>query len=444
MRFMIRVLVLSCLVAPAAWSELFVEITKGYDNPAIIAVVPFSAERNTADGSLTDINQIVESDLARSGQFSPLPLENMLSYPNKESEVYYRDWRILDVQYLIFGQVIEQGGNTFIIRFYLADILRKQILIDEELPGTAREIRSLAHYISDVVYEKITGVPGAYSTKLLYVSVEGVGTQAPIYQLLLSDADGAGSDILRESDEPILSPSWSPDGRRIAYVSFSETGQSAVIVQNLLTGKRKKIVEFSGRSSAPAFSPDGTKLALVLSRKGNPDLYIKNLKTNHLRRVTKHYRIDTEPSWTPDGKSLIFTSGRSGKPQIYRYYLRSKKVQRLTFGGNYNAHGTVLRDGKRMVFVHRKSGLSHIAIMDLEEKNLKVLTQTALDESPSVSPNGMMLIYATHDQGKGVLAVMSLDGRVHYKLPDTRGNAVREPSWSPYLIADPDADNSAG
>lgn len=417
-----------------ASAELVVQITKGKDNAASIAVVPFTIDDSIINLDVISVDQIISGDLARSGQFSPLALEDMLSYPSNLEEVFYQDWRVLGVQYLVFGQVVSEGGGVFTTRFFLMDIVKESILFTDELPGTIDELRSTAHYISDTIYEHITGVPGAYSTKLLYISANRLTSGLLQYRLIFSDVDGANQNVLYQTTEPLLSPSWSPDGRKVAYVSF-ENGRGAVILQDLLSSRRQTVVELDGRSSSPAFSPDATKLALVLARRGNPDIYIKDLVSGKLQQMTKHYRIDTEPSWSPDGNGMVFTSNRSGSPQIYLLTLDPKKVARLTFEGDYNAKAQVLPDGRSMAFVHQKKGIFHIARMHFEHGDIQILTSTALDESPSISPNGMMLIYATQDLGKGILAVLSLDGNVKYNLPDTANSEVREPSWSPFFVA---------
>lgn len=428
-------LLFSCFCVTLSWAELVVKITQGKSSAVLVAVAPFIVDPRIASrGGVSDMHQIVSDDLVRSGQFKSLVTEDMLSYPSELSEVYYRDWRTLDVRYLVFGRISRENRRVFLLQFGLVDILREEVILQDEVFGALREVRTIAHYVSDAVYESITGTPGAYSTKLLYVAVDNLGTPQVTYRLQFSDADGARPSTLYKSKEPLLSPTWSPDGQKIAFVSF-ETGRPGIVMQNLLTGRRENITGLiGGNSSAPAFSPDGNQLAFVVRKAGNPDLYIKDLGSGKLRRVTKHYRIDTEPAWSPDGKALVFTSNRGGSPQLYWLTLASGSVRKLTFHGTYNARGRILPDGKTVVFIHRdKNNTFHIAAIRKGRSSIRTLVRAPLGESPSVAPNGAMIVYATQDAGQGILSVVSIDGQVRYKLPDTAGGAVREPAWSPFL-----------
>ena len=427
------------VLAPNAHAENSLDtiiIDRGVDEPIRIAVVPFAIDVNSAANAaaLNDLpnpSDIVAFDLARSGQFDPMAKENMLSLPARSSEVFYRDWRILRTAYLVIGRVEALRNDSMRMSFELYDVAgRRQLRAREYLIGVD-QWRDAAHQIADIIYAEITGVRGAFSSKIMYVLAQNAGTPDARYRLEIADADGQRARTLFSSPQPILSASWAPDGQRVAYVSF-ETGRPSIILQDVDGPYREQLTAFRGINGSPVFSPDGRHLAMVLSRDGDPEIFTMNLQTRKLRRITRHRAIDTEPSWSPDGERLIFTSDRGGRPQIYQVELATNFVERLTFVGDYNARARLLPDGQHLVFVHRRDGVFHIAWQDLERDNILVLTQTNLDESPSLSPNGSMLIYATQYQGRGILGVVSIDGRVKYRLPSSVGD-VREPAWSPFL-----------
>ena len=423
---MLAFLLVKCMAVSA---DLLIDIPQGYDNPKKIAVVPFGGGADVE--MLPDLAGIVSFDLARSGQFAPLDTENMLSLPSSPDGVFFRDWRVLGVEYLVIGRAQRDYAGEVTVTYHLYDVFNERELIDEQLRGKPEQGRDLAHRIADVVYEEITEIPGAFSTKIMYVLAQNLGSRDVRFELKIADTDGERAQTLLTSREPILSASWSPDGRQVAYVSF-EGGKPSIYLQQVATKQRKVLTDFKGLNSAPVFSPDGRRLAMVLSRDGNPEIYIMDLATRKLRRVTRHHAIDTEPGWTPDGNGLIFTSDRGGKPQIYSIDLNTGLTERLTFIGDWNARGRLLPDGKHLVYVHRENGVYHIALQDLEKDTLMGLSTTSLDESPSIAPNASMLIYATQDRGRGILAVVSIDGQVRYRLPSSSGD-VREPAWSPYL-----------
>ena len=417
------------LLSTLARAELTIEITQGVDRPVPVAVVPFGWQQ--AQSLPEDVAEIVASDLYRSGLFALMPRNSMLSFPTQPSEVYYRDWRLASQEYLLVGKVMPEAGSRYKIQYELFDVIKEQRILAESVSGSATQLRKMAHRIADAIYEKLTGIPGAFATQIVYVSAERLSQDDYRYQLVLADADGANSRTILQSKQPILSPSWSRDGNNLAYVSF-ETGRPAIYIQNLQTGAREKVTGFSGLNGAPSWSPDGKKLALTLSKDGNPEIYTLELSNRKLTRITQHYGIDTEPTWSVDGKSILFTSDRGGPPQIYQKELSSGWVERLTFEGDYNAKAHLTHDGRHLVMVHRNNGVFHIAVQDLKTGRLDILTETALDESPSIAPNGSIVIYATQIDSKEVLAAVSLDGQVKFRLPSKQGN-VREPSWSPYL-----------
>ncbi len=413
----------------AAGSLDTIIIDRGMDEPIRIAVVPFKTDPSLM--SEANMADIVGFDLARSGQFDPLPSENMLSHPSIRQMVFFRDWRILKSAYLVIGNARISADGQVAVDFELYDVLGERLMLSRRYTVDRSQWRDVAHKISDAIYEEVTGVRGAFSTKIMYVLAQNIGSPRAVFRLEIADSDGERSRTLFSSREPILSANWSPDGKRVVYVTF-ETGRPSIVLQDVNGPYRERLTSFRGLNSAPVFSPDGRQLAMVLSKDGDPEIFIMDLATRSLRQITRHHAIDTEPSWTPDGRSLIFTSDRGGRPQIYQIELATNYLERLTFRGDYNARARVLPDGKNLVFVHRSNGVFHIAWQDLERDNLQILTQTSLDESPSLAPNGTMLIYATQDQGRGILAVVSIDGSVKYRLPSSSGD-VREPAWSPFL-----------
>jgi len=407
-------------------AELRIEITKGVDNAVMLAVVPFPWKGNRKQP--IDVSDVVSSDLRLSGRFEVLPTSQMLSFPNDSSEVLPRDWRMLGVEYLVVGY-LEPREDSVRLHFELYSVSRQTVVAKQTIEGLPMDLRDMAHHVSDVVFSELTGIKGAFSTQIMYVTAmdDDKGRQ---FALNIADADGYRVRKVLESIEPILSATWSPDGKMIAYVSFEQDGRPAIYLHEVETGNRQILTSFAGLNGAPSFSPNGKEMALVLSKDGNPDIYILDLQSRGLQRVTRHYGIDTEPSWTADGKSLVFTSNRGGQPQIYQLRLADFQIQRLTFEGDYNAKASVLKDGSGLVMVHRREGIFHIALLDLNRGRLSVLTETSLDESPSVAPNGSMLVYATQERGEGILAAVSIDGGVKFNLPSSDGD-VREPAWSP-------------
>ncbi|WP_299005849.1 Tol-Pal system beta propeller repeat protein TolB [uncultured Shewanella sp.] len=431
------VLILVFCSAPVK-AALDIVITEGVDAARPIVVMPFKWQGQGPAPS--QISDVVTSDLTRSGTFNPI---DTFGLPQKSlsgmSDFNPTSWKDVSAEAVVAGTVKPYGAGQYLVNFELIDLIKVQqnptamkndfILDSREAVISDAQFRQYAHRISDIVYEQLTGIKGAFLTRIAYVVVKH-GDKYP-YRLMIADYDGYNEQMLLRSPEPLMSPSWSPDGRQLAYVSF-ENKKSEIYIQDIYTQARTKVTSYPNINGAPAFSPDGKKLAITLSKDGQPDIYIIDIATKALSRVTNHYAIDTEAKWFPDGKSLLFTSERGGRPQLYRVYLDTGKVSRLTFEGQANMGGAVMPDGSGIVFVHKIQGKFHIAKMDLKTRFMDVLTETHLDESPSIAPNGTMVIYGTTYQGKQVLAAVSTDGRFKARLPMGQGE-VRSPSWSPYL-----------
>jgi TolB protein len=361
----------------------------------------------------------------------------MLSLPSEEQEVYYRDWRILAQDYLLVGKISREPRSQLVhVQYEFFDINREIKLVGEVLTGSVAQLRDIAHEISNVVFEQVTGTRGAFTTEILYVVAEYISPERTNFRLEKADYDGQRAQVLLESAEPIMSPSWSPTGEDVAYVSF-ETRLPRIYIQNIATGDRRQITNYPNLNSSPEWSPDGTKLAMVLSKDGSPDIYVQDLVTNQLIQVTNHPLIDTEPSWTTDGRSIVFMSERTGQPQIYQIEIGASSfdVERLTYDCFQCLNAKFLPDGVNLVHVRRETRQDpsyQIAVLNIETLRVITLTSTSLDESPSVAPNGSMIMYATKFGGRGVLDAVSIDGQVKFRLPSTQGD-VREPAWSPFL-----------
>lgn len=415
----------SYLASNVARADLTIEITRGSDRALPVAVVPFEGNEALPE----EVAQIIQDNLERSGYFAPLQRDAMFERPDNAEEVQFGTWHALDVRYLVVGN-IEPHEDGYRIHTDLMDISGQRRMLSESINSGEENLRGAAHRLSDQIFKAITDIRGAFSTRIAYVTAQGVDDDMQ-FGLYVADADGRNSQEILSSEHPILSPAWSPDGRKLAYVSF-ETEQSAIYVQDIASGQRVQLTSFDGINSAPAWSPDGRKLAMALSKDGQPDIYLMNVAERSLERLTDSSSIDTEPSWAPDGRSVLFTSDRSGGPQIYRYALDSRKVQRLTFTGNYNARGRFSPDGEAIFLIHRSERGYQVARQDLDRDRLLILSETTRDESPSVAPNGTMVIFATRQGGNGVLSAVSADGRSSFRLPAAQGD-VREPAWSPFL-----------
>src|SRR5271170_1514295 len=418
------------LTGQATRAAFVVEVTRGQTEAIPIAVVPFSS--GEAAAASFDVAQLVSDDLARSGRFSAMDRKDMIDQPHTGANIAFDDWRRLNNDYIVVGSVQAAGADHFTITYELYNVLTKQRLLGYQISANRPGLRSASHQVADMVFEKILGIRGAFSTRIAYISVQG-HLPSKTFQLIVADADGENPRVVMQSNEPLMSPSWSPDGQSLAYVSFEDRLPS-VYVQYLKSGERRRVSAKAGVNQAPAFSPDGKKLALTLStRDGNLDVYILDLTTNGLTRITDDPGIDTEPEWSKDGQSLYFTSDRAGGPQIYKVGLQpGDRPRRLTFQGNYNARPRISPDESQMAFVTQEEGAYRIAVMDLKGRgDVQVLTKGQFDVSPSYAPNGAMIIYASRDRGRGVLALVTPDGRVQERLASNEGE-VQEPAWSPF------------
>ncbi|HEY4126883.1 MAG TPA: Tol-Pal system beta propeller repeat protein TolB [Gammaproteobacteria bacterium] len=424
------VLLVLPVVSPQA--TLDIEITSGVNSASPIAIVPFSFDGQGA--APVDMAGVIGADLARSGRFKAIDPKDMLSKPSQASAINFNDWQVIKVNDLVIGRIKTVGGG-YSVEYQVFNVYTHQQIMGFSVATSAARLRYTAHFISDSIYQKLTGQRGAFNTHIAYVEV-GAGER---YSLVVADSDGFGAQpIIPNAAQPLMSPAWSPDGTQLAYVSF-EGIQPAIFLQTISTGQRTMLSKQTGINGAPSFSPDGKSLALTLSSSpGNPDVYVMDLATKKLKRITTSEAADTEASWSPDGKSLYFTSDRGGSPQIYKVSTDGGEPQRITFDGSYNADAHVSPDGKSLVLVHREDGHLHISVMDLASGTLQTLTDGDLDKSPSFAPNGSMIIFEADYNDRGVLEMVSVDGQVRERLSERQGGVdVHAPVWGPFLAPAP-------
>ncbi|MBB1091997.1 Tol-Pal system beta propeller repeat protein TolB [Rhodopseudomonas palustris] len=405
-----------------AEAKLTIDITGGVEGAQPIAVVPFG---NTGT---VDMAAIIAADLARTGRFQPLARSDMVKTPHTEQEIDFPGWQLLSTTSLVVGRILPGAAGSYQVEFGLFDVFSGKKLLSRTQPSSARGLRLTAHRIADEIYHALTGERGVFAGRIAYITSRGRGAKERV-MLRVAEADGHNPQTIVDSADPLMSPAWSPDGRRLAYVSF-EGRQASIYVQDLASGRRQRVASHQGINGSPAFSPDGSRLAVTLSKDGNPEIYVISVDGGQMTRITNHPAIDTEPAWSPDGRTLVFTSDRGGQPQIYRTSASGGAAQRVTFEGDYNAAANFSPDGRTLVLVTRVGKQFRIATVSAANGGgRRFLSGGPLDESPSFAPNGSMVVYGSQNGGRGVLVVTPIAGGASQRL--TQDGEAREPSWSP-------------
>jgi TolB protein len=421
---------MALFAGPAAGQALNVDIVGGVKTATPIVVVPFAQAGGMPLS--TDVADVMRNDFNRSGKFRSLAKSDIVEFPARGADIKFPTWRLLKQDYIVVGNIKDAGNGMVQVEYELWDVNKQQSLLHQQMPpAPAGDLRSVAHQIADLIYEKITGVRGAFWTRIAYITAVGLGNNTT-YSLLVADSDGFNPQVVARSRESLLSPKWSPDGKKLAYVSF-ESGNSNIYVQDITTGSRQLVESHPrGINGAPAWSPDGKKLAVALSYVGNLELFVLDLASRQETRLTNSLSIDTEPVWSADGQTIYFTSDRSGRPQIYQVAASGGTPQRISFQGQNNANASVSYDGKQIAMVQGNGNVYRIVIMDRSlGDQVRPISPGPIDESPSFAPNASMLLYAATEGRRGVLYAVSADGQVRQRLVLSDGD-VREPSWGPY------------
>lgn len=426
------------LASSQAFAILSMELTRGMSGAVPIAIVPFAVQGSVPS---EDVSGIVTNDLQNSGRFKVYGANSMNSLPSNVSDVNFDSFRQMGADDLVIGKIQQVGNDSYQVSFQLLDVfkgksspeaVKQAMLLNQKFTVSGSQLRGLAHHISDLIYKQITGVRGIFSTRLAYVVVQRPQSGPTRYVLEVADQDGYNPRPLLTSTDPIMSPDWSPNGKKIAYVSF-EKRRSSIYVQDVSTGERQLVSQFSGINGAPAWSPDGRRLALVLSKSGSPNIYVMDIASHQLTQLTNDFSINTEPAWSPDGSKIVFTSNRGGSPQIYQIDMRSHAVSRVSYNGKYNARASFTPDGNHIVMINQDSGVFNIGVLDLDTGSFRILTNSGADHgSPSMAPNGSMTMFEMVEGGRSVLGMVATDGSVHIRLP-VRNGEVQDPAWSPFL-----------
>ncbi len=421
-----KLIFLLLFVSSLLQAEATFIINKSNASAIPIAILPFI--NNT---QVTNLAKVVSDDLMLSGQFKALDQEQLIENPKYANQIKYSTWRLLGADYLTIGSVKSSGPGRYELYVKLFSVVDQKQILSLTLPVLAGDLRSGGHYVADKIYEKITGIKGIFSTKIAYVTATKL-TEGIEYQLLVADADGKNAQALVTSKQPLLSPSWSPRGDKLAYVSF-EKGNSAIYIQDLSTGGRELMSSFKGINSGPSFSPDGKNLAITLSKSGNAEVYLMDVYSKELQKISNSWAIDTEAAWSPDGKSIVFTSDRGGRPNLYQVELSTMETKRITYEADYNAGASYSPDGEYMCFVQGSKNNYRIILRHNESETEQQISNGPLDESPTFSPNNNMILYATKNiKGQGILILTSLDGSTKNQLVVSNGH-IKDPAWSPVL-----------